>query len=164
MAVLKPGLRNVRQLMCVLPATITVILAISCGSTRDDSLSGTFTVTYVDTTFLCEYNIYRLESQEGVEFMLLSDKHSGERLTAKDAEYETIHDGKTFNLTLTEFDSLLILEQCEFRSIIDGYLVFDEYYGDKPPSDSGIVFWRDDTIRTKAYWSPQVYDKYYVGQ
>lgn len=164
MAVLKPGQRNVRQLMCVLPAVIIVILGASCGSTGDDSLSGTYAVKYVDTLFLCEYNFYRLESQEGVVFTLLSEKHSGERLTAKDSEYETIRDGKTYDLTLTEFDSLLIIKQCFTRSYIEGFLVFNEYHGERSPSDTGIVFWRLDTICTKAYWSPQVYDKYYVGQ
>lgn len=129
-----------------------------------DSLSGNFTVIYVDTMFLCEYNFYRLKSQEGVAFMLLSEKHSDERLPAEFGEHETIRDGNTYDLTLTEFDSLLIIEQCFIRSYIYAYLVFDEYYDDKLPSGTEIEFWRQDTICTKAYWSPQVHDKYYVGQ
>ena len=140
--------------------TLTLTLALfspSCTASRS-----LYRVTYLDTDFF-DYDIVRLESTKGDEFILLSKRQDSLKAVATLPGFEVIQLGASYWLTLRKLPAppeLRIMLRSEFQFVRE-YSIYDERFdGEDTSFTAGTLFWRDRKIVKPVYESPDILDRF----
>ena len=128
----------------------------------DDTIAGTFLVTYLDTVAF-DYYVIRLKSLDGREFVVLSKSQGKNDFRIPFDEYEQIAAGNRYSLSLIEYDVAPRLEirmrALEMRGEqFSGYYIYNGRFDQS--MDSATLFWQEDSILTRVYYSDDIYDQY----
>jgi len=131
-----------------------MIVLIGCSSSDNyhSSDCNYYTVLQVDDKAILGYNVVVLSDSSDQKLFLLSARLGSHLDKPMYKNYDSIQAGKKYKIKLVRQDSAYIVNQMEIAPG-PGTNDLSLYYFD-------ILFWRNHSIKTVIYTSPNVFDRF----